>query len=867
MVRVEQCVFPADFIVPEIEVPDNLTRAPIILGRPFLATARAITDWEKGKTILRVGEESVELNISRLMKYPSSSHEDMGALDLLEDEFDFREDILEICGVDLVNESLDAKDPFEVELKPLPSTLKYIFLGPRNTLPVIISSSLTSSQEEDLTRVLKEYRAAIGWSFDDIKGVPSSICEHRIFIEEGSRPTREPQRRLNPNMIEVLKGEILKWLKGDAIYAISDSSWVSPVHMVPKKSGVTVEKNDKGEEVQTRLVTSWRVCIDYRKLNLVTKKDHYPLPFIDQILEKLAGQNYFCFLDGYSGYNQINIHKDDQEKTTFTCPLGTYAFRRMPFGLCNAPATFQRCMNALFADLTEDGLEIFMDDFSVFRINFEYCLEKLIEIFKICIQNNLVLSWEKSHFMVQEGIVLGHQVSKHGLEVDKAKVEVIKRLPPPNDLKKLRGFLGYAGLYRRFIKDFARIAKPLTNLLSKDADFVISDDALHAFDEIKDALIKAPVLQAPNWSLPFELMCDASDFAVGVVLGQRVDKKPVAIYYASKTLMDAQVNYSTTEKELLAIVFALEKFRSYLLGSKVIVYTDHSALKFLFKKKEAKPRLVRWILLLQEFDIEIKDKKGNENVVADHLSRLIIDDPSPSPIRDTFPDEHILAVQVRSMPWYAHIVNYLATCKIPIDWDYNERKRFFKLLPHYYWEEPELFVLGSDQIFRRCIPEEEQLEILKACHSSSYGGHYSSKIIESKVLQSGFYWPNLFRDAHDFYLKCLECQASININKRDHMPLKPIIEVEIFDLWGIDFMGPFPNSDGYEYILMALDYVSRWVEAIPTRTSEGRVVIRFLEQNIFCRYGCPRAIISDGGAHFNNYQFRNLLKRYGGSIE
>ena len=263
--------------------------------------------------------------------------------------------------------------------------------------------------------------------------MPSRICEHRIFIEEGSRPTTEPQRRLNPNMIEVLKGEILKWLKGDVIYAISDSSWVSPVHMVPKKSGVTVEKSEKGEEVQTRLVTSWRVCIDYRKLNLVTKKDQYPLLFIDQILEKLAGQNYFCFLDGYSGYNQINIHKDDQEKTTFTCPLGTYAFRRMPFGLCNAPATFQRCMNALFADLTEDGLEIFMDDFSVFGTTFESCLQKLIEIFKICIQNNLVVSWEKSHFMVQEGIVLGHQVSKHGLEVDKAKVEVIKRLPPPND--------------------------------------------------------------------------------------------------------------------------------------------------------------------------------------------------------------------------------------------------------------------------------------------------------------------------------------------------------------------------------------------------------------------------------------------------
>ena len=194
---------------------------------------------------------------------------------------------------------------------------------------------------------------------------------------------------------------------------------------------------------------------------------------------------------------------------------------------------------------------------------FDACLEKLKNILKICIENDLVLSWEKSHFMVQEGIVLGHRVSKHGLEVDKAKIEVIKQLPLPNNLKRLRGFLGRAGFYRRFIKDFEKISKPLTNLLSKDINFIMNDDYLKAFNLIKDALIQAPIFQAPNWDLPFELMCDASDFVVGAVLGQRIDKKPVAIYYTSKTLVDAQGHYSTTEKELLAIVFALEKFRSY----------------------------------------------------------------------------------------------------------------------------------------------------------------------------------------------------------------------------------------------------------------------------------------------------------------
>ena len=259
-------------------------------------------------------------------------------------------------------------------------------------------------------------------------------------------------------------------------------------------------------------------------------------------------------------------------------------------------------------------------------------------------------------------------------------------------------------------------------------------------------------------------MCDASDFAVGVVLGQRIDKKPMAIYCANKTLVDAQVHHSTTKKELLALVFSFRKFRSYFLESKVIVYSNHGALKFLLKKKEAKPTLIRWILLLQQIDIEIKDKRGSENVVANHLSRISIDDPLPLPIQDFFLDEHVLEVQEKLTPWYTHKVNYLAIEKVPNDWDYNERKKSFKILPHYYLEELELFYLGIDQVLRRCVLEEEQGIILEQCHLSSYGDHYSSTIIETKVLKCGFYWPTFFKDAHNFYLKFVNCQVSINLD-------------------------------------------------------------------------------------------------------
>ena len=244
---------------------------------------------------------------------------------------------------------------------------------------------------------------------------------------------------------------------------------------------------------------------------------------------------------------------------------------------------------AIFSDFIGESMEVFMDDFSVFDPSFDACLENLTQILDVCVKKRLVLSWEKSHFMVREGTVLGHLVSSKGLEVDKTKVEVIQDLALPTSIRELRSFLGHVGFYRRFIQDFAKVSKPLTSLLCQEKDFIIEEKGKHAFMQLKQALVEAPILQSRNWDFPFDIMCDASDFAVGAILGQQIDKKPTAICYASKTLSDAQLNYTTTEKELLAVVFALEKFRPYILGSKIIVYTDHAALKYLLSKKEAKP--------------------------------------------------------------------------------------------------------------------------------------------------------------------------------------------------------------------------------------------------------------------------------------
>ena len=264
-------------------------------------------------------------------------------------------------------------------------------------------------------------------------------------------------------------------------------------------------------------------------------------------------------------------------------------------------------------------------------------------------------------------------------------------------------------------------------------------------------------MQAPDWSLSFEIMCDASDYAVGAVLGQRRGKKPHVIYYASRTLNSAQMNYTTTEKELLVVVFALDKFRFYLIGTFITVFTDHAALRYLLSKKDSKVHLIRWILLLQEFNYEIKDKKGVENVVADHLSRLTFEEAQEEiPIRDAFPDEQLFAVT--ELPWYAHIVNYLVTGSTPETWTSQDRRKFFVDVRNFYWDDPYLFKYCPDQILRRCIPDNETLSVIKFCHSEACGGHFSVKKTAAKILQCGFYWPTMFKDTYNFCKGYLECQ-------------------------------------------------------------------------------------------------------------
>ncbi|GJW80934.1 reverse transcriptase domain-containing protein [Tanacetum coccineum] len=746
-VKVGKFHFPADFVVVDYVVDP---RVPLILGRPFLRTARALIDVYGEELTLRVDDEAITFKVGQTSRYSYNDAESVNRIDVIDvscEEYaqevlgfsdsstsgnptpsldpilstsfpsltpfeggDFILEEIEACltndsippGIDdadfdpegdllllekllnndpssplppkelnfeelkTIKSSID--DPPELELKDLPSHLEYAFLEGTDKLPVIISKELKDEEKAALLKVLKSHKQAITWKISDIKGIDPRFCTHNILMKDNFKPAVQHQRRVNPKIYEVIKKDVIKLLDAGLIYPISNSPWVSPVHCVPKKGGMTVVENEDNELIPTRLVTEWRVCIDYRKLNGATRKDHFPLPFMDQMLEHLVGNEYYCFLYGFSGYFKIPIDLQDQEKTIFTCPYGTFAYRRMPFSLCNALGTFQRCMMAIFHDMIEETMEVFMDDFSVFRDSFSSCLSHLDKMLKRCEDTNLVLNWEKCHFMVKEGIVLGHKISKSGIEVDKVKVDVIAKLPYPTSIKGVRSFLGYAGFYRRFIQDFSKIARPITHLLKKETPFIFSKECIEAFNILKKKLTEDPILVTSDWDLPFEIMCDASDYAVGA-----------------------------------------------------------------------------------------------ENLAADHLSRLENPhegDLEKKEINETFPLETLGIISSHndsSTPWFSD-TNYHAGNFVVKGMSSQQKKKFFKDVRHYFLDDLYLFRIGADQVIRRCVYGQEAVDIPTACHNGPTGGHHGANYTTKKVFDSGFYWPMIYRDAHDLVTWCDACQ-------------------------------------------------------------------------------------------------------------
>ncbi|GJV26773.1 reverse transcriptase domain-containing protein [Tanacetum coccineum] len=458
---------------------------------------------------------------------------------------------------------------------------------------------------------------------------------------------------------------------------------------------------------------------------------------------------------------------------------------------------------------------------------------------------NLVLNWEKSHFMVKEGIVLGHKISKPGIEVDRAKVDVIAKLPHPTTVKGVRSFLGKETSFF-----FSKIARPMTHLLEKETSFFFSKECIESFNTLKRKLTEAPILIAPDWDLPFELMCDASDFAIGAILGQQKNKHFQRINYANKTMTEAQAHYTTTKKELLAVVYAFEKFQSYLPRQK----------RKAPRKRNLPPIIIQDMRTL--IKINTRTREITENIPSRNSGTLLLRAYS-TPCFARLLQTTIRGTSLSdSTPWFADFANYHAGNFIVKGMSSQQKNKFFKDVKHCFWDDPFLFKIYADQVIRRCVHGKEALDILEACHNGPTGGHHGANLTAKKVFDAGFFWPTIYKDAHELVKNCDSCQRQGNISQWDEMPQNSIQVCEIFDVWGIDFIGPFPSSKGNKYILVAVDYLSKWVKAKALPTNDARVVCKFLK-SLFARFGAPRAIISDRGTHFCNDQFAKVMLKYG----
>src|ERR1043165_5449033 len=458
-------------------------------------------------------------------------------------------------------------------------------------------------REEKLRKLIGKYKEICAIS--NTKLGKTNIVKHSV--NTGNHlPIKQQPYKTNTEKKKVIKNEIDKMLKDGIITECLSSPWSSPVVIVSKKDGTN------------------RFCIDYRKINAITEIDAHPLPRIDEMLEEFRGAKWFSSIDLASGYWQIEMEEKDKKKTAFTCWLGLYQFEVMPFGLMNAPPTFQRMMNKLFREWLYEFVMVYIDDIIIYSKTFEEHMVHVEKVLQKLKEANLMLKLKKCKWCEQNIEFLGHIVGRDGLKPDPAKIEKIKNIREPRDITGIRSFLGLCSYYRKFIKGFSKIAKPLNELLKKEnRDFKWTEKQQKAFDMLKEKLMNHPVLEYPNYEKEFILITDASGNGLGAVLTQLDEnKRERVIAYASKSLLPAEKNYTITELECLAIVWGIKHFHKYLVGKKFTIWIDHSALKYLKTAKIPEGKRMRWLLRLQQYNFEIKHRAGRENKNADALSRL-----------------------------------------------------------------------------------------------------------------------------------------------------------------------------------------------------------------------------------------------------
>lgn len=739
------------------------------------------------------------------------------------------------------------------------------------TVPDNLMNQLSTSFKELTTDQRMKAKMLIGnyqdvFQFDKNSNGRTNVVHHKIDTGD-ARPIRQAARRL-PLAKREEADRIIEDMKMEGVIEPSSSPWASPVVLVKKKDGST------------------RFCVDYRQLNNVTKKDSYPLPRIDDTLDTLAGSKMFSTLDLKSGYWQVDLDPKDKEKTAFTIGTGLWQFTVMPFGLCNAPATFERLMETVLAGLSWKTCLVYLDDIIVVGKTFEDHTKKLGEVFQRLRKANLKLSPKKCFLFQREVHYLGHVVSGKGIAVDPEKIRAVREWPVPRDKHEIRSFLGLCTYYRRYVPGFANIAKPLTRLTEEGRRFIWEMDCQDAFKQLKHSLTSAPVLSYPLPEGQFVLDTDASNVGIGGVLSQIQDGHERVISYFSKTLSKPERNYCVTRRELLAVVKSVEHFYKYLYGRRFLIRTDHAALKWLLQFKNPEGQVARWIERLQEYDFKIEHRAGTSHRNADALSRRPCQDECKHCSRLEERHTTVARTTVVDDSWQPEELQKDQEndpiLKIILEWKSKGSKPVWEDVAAHsqtvksYWAQWDSMVVengllkrvvenadGTERKTQLVIPKSRVPDVLKEIHDGSGGGHLGvNRTVDS--LRRRFYWMNCNEDVKKWCKKCVVCAGSNGPQRKRRAPMRQYNVGSPFERIAIDVAGPFPESDeGNKYILVVMDYFSKWVEAYALPNQEAVTVAEVLVKECICRFGVPRELHSDQGRNFESALFQNICKILG----
>ncbi len=701
---------------------------------------------------------------------------------------------------------------------------------------------LKETEKQKLQQLLQKYNSLFAKGLNELGA--TSVVHHKIETGQAT-PIKQLPRRL-PNVLKPVVEQQVNEMLDNGIVRPSKSPWASPIVLVRKKDG------------------SWRFCVDFRKVNDVTIKDAYPLPQINDLIDSLAGQNYFSTLDLASGYWQVELDESSKEKTAFVIPGGNLLeFNRMPFGLANAVPTFQRLMARVLEGLQPKKCLVYLDDVLVVGKNLDEHCKNLEEVFEAIRQAGLRLKPTKCYFAKQEVNFLGFTISDKGLSPDPSKITAIKDFPRPRDLTELRRFLGMASYYRRFIAGFTEIVSPLNKLTQKNMKFVWDTQCEKAFNDLKEQLISSPVLAFPHENGEFVLYTDASDIGVGAVLAQKCEQgDEKVISFASKAFSSAEKNWTTTEKEAFAVVWALQYFHPYIYGTKVTIFTDHQALAWLRKIKQPNGKLARWILKLEQYDYTIVHKPGSMMQHADALSRAPVQGIKISYFsRDELEasqdlDSDILIVK----DW---LRKNQKPDKLQQD-DSDCLRSFYRVFDTLCFDGNLLCKKWIDNTgvekIQIVIPQFLTSKILKEVHESI--GHFGvHKTFD--MIQRRFYWPAFHKAVEDYCSSCELC-AKNKIIPTPRRPMKPIeVKSQPFYMVGVDIIGPLKTTrQGNRYILSVIDYYTKYAEAEPLPNQEAATVVKVLEQ-IFSRHGMPTVLLTDQGRNFESHLFKSMCQLFG----